>query len=85
MEVLTGRKCIPCILDTGSQVTLFSETFLKIYFKGFEAEMGTKMNWLKVKAAIQFWILKWGGLMFHRGEYSLFLMTVWAPAKGCWA
>ncbi|KAK1882365.1 Ribosome-releasing factor 2 mitochondrial [Dissostichus eleginoides] len=51
VEVLAGGANIPCILDTGSQVTLFSETFLKRHFKDLETEKGTKINWLKLKAA----------------------------------
>lgn len=51
VEVLAGGTNIPCILDTGSQVTLFSETFVKMHFKDLETEKGTKINWLKLKAA----------------------------------
>lgn len=40
---------IPCLLDTGSQVTLFSETFFKTHFKK-QTEEKTKINWLKLKA-----------------------------------
>lgn len=89
-----GGTHIPCILGTGSHVTLFSETFLKTHFKDLEAERGTKINWLKLKGANGLQIpyvgytmldFKVGGLMFHSGGSSLFLMTVWVHIKGCWA
>lgn len=50
VEVTAEGVTIPCLLDTGSQVTLFSETFFKKHFNK-QAEEKTKIEWLKLKAA----------------------------------
>lgn len=50
VEVTAEGVTIPCLLDTGSQVTLFSEAFFKKHFNK-QAEEKTKIEWLKLKAA----------------------------------
>lgn len=51
MEVTAGGETILCLLDTGSQVTLFSETFFKRHFQNHQAKSKTDICWLKLKAA----------------------------------
>lgn len=49
--MIAGAEAIPCLLDTGSQVTLFSKTFFDRHFKEHQKEEKTNINWLKLKAA----------------------------------
>ncbi|XP_063075849.1 uncharacterized protein LOC134465891 isoform X1 [Engraulis encrasicolus] len=51
VEVLVQGKPIPCILDTGSQVTLFSQGLLKRHFGDVRMKDVAEVPWLTLKAA----------------------------------
>lgn len=64
VEVLVQGKRIPCILDTGSQVTLFSQGLLKRHFGDIVMKEVTDVPWLTLKAA--------NGLALPYVGYALF-------------
>lgn len=51
VEVSVRGKRIPCILDTGSQVTLFSRSFFQKHFCTDELRDAGEVPWLTLKAA----------------------------------
>ncbi|XP_042563837.1 uncharacterized protein LOC122132932 isoform X2 [Clupea harengus] len=51
VEVLVQGKRIPCILDTGSQVTLFSQGLFQKHLQGTEMKEVGDIPWLTLKAA----------------------------------
>ena len=51
VEVLVQGKRIPCILDTGSQVTLFSQGLFQHHLQGTEMKEVGDIPWLTLKAA----------------------------------
>lgn len=42
---------MPCLLDTGSQVTLFSESFFQKWLSGVQKQSPQDLHWLTLKAA----------------------------------
>lgn len=51
IEVFVQHRRIPCILDTGSQVTLFSETLFRRHFSEGSMLAPSGISWLALKAA----------------------------------
>ncbi|KAL6104682.1 uncharacterized protein ACO6RY_14356 [Pungitius sinensis] len=49
VEVLVQGKLIPCILDTGSQVTLFSQSLFQRYLRGEGMKSAGEVSWLTLK------------------------------------
>lgn len=69
VEVVVQGTTIPCILDTGSQVTLFSRTLFQRYLCREEVHGAEETPWLTLRAAnglkypmwdMQYWTLRWG-------------------------
>ncbi|XP_048836044.1 uncharacterized protein LOC125711303 [Brienomyrus brachyistius] len=50
LEVLAAGRLVPCILDTGSQVTLFSRSIFNQCVKGIEVKGAAEVPWLALKA-----------------------------------
>lgn len=44
------ERLVPCIVDTGSQVTLFSCTVFERYVKGVEMQCAGEVPWLTIHA-----------------------------------
>lgn len=51
VEVEVAGVKVPCILDTGSQVTLFSESFIQKWLGHIKPRGADDLNWLTLKAA----------------------------------
>lgn len=51
IEVIVQGQRIPCILDTGSQVTLFSQTLFQRHFGDECIQDPSHISWLALKAA----------------------------------
>lgn len=51
VEVVVAGVKLPCLLDTGSQVTLFSETFFQKWLSGEQKRSPQDLHWLSLKAA----------------------------------
>lgn len=51
VEVLVQGRRVPCILDTGSQVTLFSEGLFRSHLQDAELKEVSDISWLTLKAA----------------------------------
>lgn len=51
VEVEVAGVKVPCILDTGSQVTLFSESFVQKWLGHVKPKGAEDLNWLTLKAA----------------------------------
>lgn len=51
VEILVEGVKVPCLLDTGSQVTLFSETFFQKWLSGVQRRSPEDLHWLTLKAA----------------------------------
>lgn len=51
VEVMVQGTAIPCILDTGSQVTLFSRTLFRRYLCQEEVQGAEQIPWLTLRAA----------------------------------
>lgn len=51
VEILVSGVKVPCLLDTGSQVTLFSECFFQKWLGGETKRSPQDLQWLTLKAA----------------------------------
>lgn len=51
VEVVVAGVKLPCLLDTGSQVMLFSETFFQKWLSGEQKQSPQDLHWLSLKAA----------------------------------
>lgn len=51
VEVVVAGVKLPCLLDTGSLVTLFSETFFQKWLSGEQKRSPQDLHWLSLKAA----------------------------------
>ncbi|KAJ4942557.1 hypothetical protein JOQ06_012411 [Pogonophryne albipinna] len=51
VDILVAGVKLPCLLDTGSQVTLFSETFFQKWLSGEQKRNPQDLHWLTLKAA----------------------------------
>lgn len=51
VEVEVNGQRIPCLLDTGSQVTLMSQSLFNKHLGGVGLESGEESRWLSLKAA----------------------------------
>ena len=50
VEIVVAGVKLPCLLDTGSQVTLFSETFFQKWLSGEQTRDPQDLCWLTLKA-----------------------------------
>lgn len=77
VEVKVQGRSIPCVLDTGSQVTLFSNSLFKHYFQNEQICGINDISWLTLKAA--------NGLKLPYVGYAILdfeVGGVLVPAKG---
>lgn len=51
VQVQIRGRTVPCVLDTGSQVTLFSQTFFQRHFGMDELRDAEDLQWLMLNAA----------------------------------
>lgn len=51
VEVIIQGKKIPCVLDTGSQVTMFGQSFFQRHFGGEGLRDAGELQWLTLNAA----------------------------------
>lgn len=51
VEVLVQGRIVPCIIDTGSQVTLFSQSLFQRHFSDDCIEDPSRISWLALRAA----------------------------------
>lgn len=51
VEVEIGGVRVPCLLDTGSHVTIFSETFFQKWLKNQGRQDPAQIDWLTLRAA----------------------------------
>lgn len=51
MQVQIRGQAVPCVLDMGSQVTLFSQTFFQRHFGREEPRDAEDLQWLTLKVA----------------------------------
>ncbi|XP_062416225.1 uncharacterized protein LOC134107905 [Pungitius pungitius] len=77
VEVVVAGVKLPCLLDTGSQVTLFSETFFQKWLSGEQKRSPQDLLWLSLKAA--------NGLQIPYTGYAILDFSVGGvtvPSKG---
>lgn len=77
VEVLVQGLAIPCILDTGSQVTLFSQALFNEHFQTEQMRATREISWLSLRAA--------NGLQLPYVGYALLdfeVSVVQLPSKG---
>lgn len=77
VEVMVQGRSIPCVLDTGSQVTLFSKALFSKYFQNEPVMETHEISWLSLRAA--------NGLPLPYVRYALLdfkVSGVQVPSKG---
>lgn len=77
VEIEVAGVKLPCLLDTGSQVTLFSESFFQKWLSGEQKRSPQDLHWLTLKAA--------NGLRIPYTGYAILDFTVGGvtvPGKG---
>ena len=77
VEVMVQGRLIPCILDTGSQVTLFSKALFQRHFQDEPVMGASEISWLSLRAAnvLQLPYVGYALLDFEVGGVSV-------PSKG---
>ena len=65
VELEVGGVRVPCMLDTGSQVTMFSQSFFKKHFGDLPMRNSTEINWLSLTAANGLSIPYVGYILIH--------------------
>ncbi|KAJ8381695.1 hypothetical protein SKAU_G00024730 [Synaphobranchus kaupii] len=91
VEGEVGGRRFPCLLDTGSHVTLFSEGYYRQWFGDRPIQNPAVIEWLNLRAA--------NGLQIHFNSYvvmdfvvggvhlpakGVVMMTVWVLSRECW-
>lgn len=51
MDVYMGGVCVPSMIDTGSMVTIITESFFKEHFECRGEDVLKECGWLSLKAA----------------------------------
>ena len=72
VEVMVQGRLIPCILDTGSQVTLFSKALFQRHFQDEPVMGASEISWLSLRAAngLQLPYVGYVLLDFEVGQWS---------------